>query len=288
MIFKDISLGDKKTINSYLRQSDYQSCEYCFSNLYIWRKSYSTQYAVTDGCIVFKMNYDGKTAYSIPAGAGDKKTVISKIADIMLPGDRLVWLTDNNVEMVKDEFSDVFEICFNENNSEYIYLSSDLISLHGRKFHTKRNHIHSFINDNPDFKYAPLTDDNLTDCYNLYLKWREEKDGLYEEDPTALEECIKHFKDLDLIGGYLFSDKGMCAFTMGTRLNSNTFVTHVEKGLDACDGAYAVINNLFAKQIGEGYMFINREDDLGIPGLRQSKLSYHPVYILKKYDAVKK
>ena len=90
---------------------------------------------------------------------------------------------------------------------------------------------------------------------------------------------------MGLFGGLLRCSDGVCAFTAGRPLNSDTFVIHIEKGLDAADGVYSVINNLFAKYACAGYSYINREDDIGIEGLRKSKLSYHPAYLIERFSA---
>lgn len=286
--FKKLSLEDKPVIDEYLKQSDYQSCEYTFSNLFIWRKFYNTSFAEFCGCIVFRIEQDGLITYSYPAGNGDKKKVLEALMK-QVENLSICWLTDETKSELENMFPDRFVITEQREYAEYIYNAAELIELKGKKYHAKRNHISKFRrNAENNHQFVFFSDDNIEYCKKLYKEWLAEKDGSYEDEETALMECLENYKELGLQGAMIQSTEGICAFTIGGRLNSNTFVVHVEKGLDACDGAYAVINNYFATEAAAGYEFINREDDLGIEGLRKSKMSYYPAYLINKYSAVLK
>lgn len=284
--FKKLGLEDKPVIDGYLAQSDYQSCEYTFSNLFIWRKYYNTSYAEVCGCVIFRTEQDNMVTYSYPAGNGNKKQALELVIAQAEDGFSIGWLTDETKAEFISFFPDKFEITEQREYAEYIYNASDLIELKGKKYHAKRNHISKFRrNSDANHQFVFFNDENTEYCKKLYNEWLSGKEGSYQEEETALMECLENYKELGLQGAMIMNSEGICAFTVGGRLNSNTFVVHVEKGLDACDGAYAVINNYFAAEAASGYEYINREDDLGIEGLRKSKMSYYPAYLINKYSA---
>ena len=283
--FKELSLQDKPLIDEYLKQSDYQSCEYTFSNLFIWRKYYNTVFAFLFGCVVFRTKQGGVYTYSYPAGNGDKRKAIEAVIENEHNA-VIGWLTDSTREELENMFPGKFGFTEQREYAEYIYNAADLIELKGKKYHAKRNHISKFTrNSDAHHQFLFFDDENTEYCKKLYREWLSQKEGSFADEETALMECLENYKELGLQGAMIKNKEGICAFTIGGRLNSNTFVVHVEKGLDACDGAYAVINNYFASRAAVGFEFINREDDLGIEGLRKSKMSYYPVYLLNKYVA---
>ncbi len=284
--FKKLALEDKPEIDKYLNQSDYQSCEYTFSNLFIWRKLYNTSYAVINGCIIFRIEQGGTVTYSYPAGNGNKKEAIKALWELQNDKLTLCWLTDATKAELSEMFPDSFGFTEQREYAEYIYNAKDLIELKGKKYHAKRNHISKFRrNATSGHEFVFFNDTNIVYCKKLYKEWLSQKEGAYAEEEQALMECLENYKELGLCGAMILNSEGICAFTIGGRLNSNTFVVHVEKGLDACDGAYAVINNYFAAQAAADYEYINREDDLGLEGLRKSKMSYYPAYLINKYTA---
>ena len=172
-----------------------------------------------------------------------------------------------------------------------LYLpEEDLTSLKGKKFQSKRNHINNFKKQNPDYEYLPITPDLVPHCLRLEHKWFKANDPESEGDDLTYERrsltfALQNFEALGLTGGAIRVGTEIVAFTFGSPINHNTFGVHVEKADTSIDGAYAMINYEFANRIPEQYIYINREEDLGIEGLRKAKLSYQPVTILEKYMA---
>ena len=118
-----------------------------------------------------------------------------------------------------------------------------------------------------------------------------EKDTLNENirnERRALTYALHHFEELDLTGAVISVDGKIAAFTFGAPISHNTFGVHYEKADINIDGIYSAINQEFASHLPEQYIYLNREEDLGIPGLRQAKLSYHPVLLLEKTKAIKR
>lgn len=175
---------------------------------------------------------------------------------------------------------------------DYIYLREDLATLRGKKYQSKRNHINNFKKQY-SYEYVPITPDIVPQCLKLECKWYKANNGDNDEEELnderrSLTYALHHFDSLSLIGGALRVDNEIIAFSFGAPINHNTFGVHVEKADVNFDGAYTVINQEFASHLPEQYTYVNREEDLGIPGLRQAKLSYQPTILLEKSAAIKK
>ena len=167
-------------------------------------------------------------------------------------------------------FPDRFNFVSDRDYADYIYLRSDLSTLKGKKFQSKRNHLNKFRSNYPNYTYKPLTSDLIPACLEL---------------ETSMTAALQHLEQLDVIGGVLYVEDEIVAFTFGAPINQTTFDTCVEKANTAVEGAYAMINYEFANHIPSQYIYINREEDLGLEGLRKAKLSYQPEVILEKYMA---
>ncbi len=169
-----------------------------------------------------------------------------------------------------------------------MYEADKLISLAGKKLHGKRNHINRFKEANPDWLYEPITTENVEDCFQMALKWREEMQCEYDvekrDEMCVTLNALRLMEELELQGGLLRSEPGgeVIAFTIGEPLNPDTFVVHIEKAFAEIQGAYPMINQQFAEHAAAEYRYVNREEDTGAEGLRKAKLSYRPVFLVEK------
>ena len=290
--FKDITVEDKDTITSFTMNSCRRNCDLSFSNLCSWRFMYNTKFAVIDNFLVFKFWLHGRVSYMMPVGQGDpEKELIEKlIEDSQLEGEplRLMGVCQGMKKRLNDILPGKFEFTTNRDYSDYIYLRSDLATLTGKKFQSKRNHINRFKKEYT-YKYVPITPDRVQECLYLEAEWCKAND-CDKQDGTGNERqaivfALEHFEDLGLSGGILYANDKIVAFTFGMPINKETFGVHVEKADTTVDGAYAMINFEFANHIPETFTYINREEDLGIEGLRKAKLSYQPETILEKFVA---
>ncbi|MGE0017744.1 MAG: DUF2156 domain-containing protein [Bacteroides sp.] len=290
--FKDITVEDKDTITSFTMNSCRRNCDLSFSNLCSWRFMYNTKFAVIDNFLVFKFWLHGRVSYMMPVGQGDpEKELIEKlIEDSQLEGEplRLMGVCQGMKKRLNDILPGKFEFTTNRDYSDYIYLRSDLATLTGKKFQSKRNHINRFKKEYT-YKYVPITPDRIQECLYLEAEWCKAND-CDKQDGTGNERqaivfALEHFEELGLSGGILYANDKIVAFTFGMPINKETFGVHVEKADTTVDGAYAMINFEFANHIPETFTYINREEDLGIEGLRKAKLSYQPETILEKFVA---
>ena len=283
--FKDITLADKDTITSFTMKSDRRNCDLSFSNLCSWRFLYDTQFAVVDNFLVFKFWAGEQLAYMMPVGTGDLKAVLWELIEDARKENQhfcMLGVCSNMRADLEAILPEQFTFTEDRDYADYIYLRSDLSTLKGKKFQAKRNHINRFRNTYPDYEYTPITPDRIQECLDLEAEWCkvnncDQQEGTGNER-RALIYALHNFEALGLTGGILH-------VTFGMPINHETFGVHVEKADTSIEGAYAMINYEFANRIPEQYIYINREEDLGIEGLRKAKLSYQPATILEKYMA---
>jgi hypothetical protein len=166
---------------------------------------------------------------------------------------------------------------------DYVYNTDDLIYLNGKRFHAKRNHINKF-NSLYNYKYQNLEQAHIPACLELLAAWQTEcgfTDSLAIDD-RANREALANFEQIKMTGGCLFVDGKLSAFSLGQPINDEIYAIHAEKALYRYEGVYSKINQLFAERNCLGYKYINREDDMGLEGLRKAKMSYNPVFLLNK------
>ncbi|MDH6533578.1 DUF2156 domain-containing protein [Parabacteroides sp. 52] len=297
LVFKPITLNDKERITSFTMPGEYRNCDFSFANMCSWRFLYDSEFAIMDGFLLIRFRIEEKKrlAYMMPIGKGNLKAVIDLLEeDALENGHPLLLLgitQDAQKELEKVSPGD-FVYIPERDYSDYIYMREDLATLVGKKYQAKRNHVNKF-KKSYTYKYMPITPELVPFCLELERKWykanRTEEDvEELTDERRSLTYALHHFDELGLIGGGICVDEQIVAFSFGAPVNHNTFAVHIEKADVHYEGAYAAINQEFASHLPEKYIYINREEDLGIPGLRQAKLSYHPVEILEKSTTVKK
>ncbi len=294
LIFKSLELKDRDIINSYLRQQNYRASDLCFTNLYCWGRKFDTQFAITDDWLFirFKDN-NGRNSYLKPIGAGVLKEAVDLIQEDHSSFDspfQMRGLTKQMIEEIEKAMPGQFDYKLNRSVSDYIYTTEKLIHLKGKKLQSKRNHINRFKREN-DWKYHSLTGNRalVEECKEMLDKWmemnKEEKDPSLVYDDFATTLMLDNFEYFNLKGGLICVDNEIAAFSIGELLTEDTMVVHVEKAFTSIHGAYTIINQQFVENEASGFLYVNREEDMGIDNLRQAKLSYQPDILLEKYNA---
>lgn len=292
LTFRDLTLADRRTVESYTLRADTRNCDLAFANMFCWRDVYRPQLAVADGFLLikFRVGGSGRVGYMQPLGDGDFSSVVPLLAaDARSHGQRLriIGLTAEGCAAVRrcGEFAFVSRRA----EEDYIYRAADLRTLAGRRYQPKRNHINRFV-QSYDYRYAALEPSMFDECMRLEGVWRSEHtssgDDALTAEQQAMQEAFAHFGELGLRGGCIYVGDRMVAFTYGSAIDRRTFCIHIEKADTCYEGAFTMINRLFAESLPESFEWINREEDLGLPGLRRSKLSYHPAQLLHKYTAL--
>ena len=287
--FRKPELNDRILIQSYFNKYPSRSCERTFANAYLWSRHYKATFAIVHNTLVFRSNLEGES-FSYPLGeTGDVKAAIDWIMAYTKEKNMPFFLynvTQCQWEQFYEWYGDSFEIEFNRDVADYVYEREKLATLSGKKLHSKRNHINRFKEMNPNWTYESMSEDNLEDCFQMALRWRQEN-GCDGDCGKMAEMCVtlnslRLFKELELVGGVLRMDGEIVAFTIGEAVTEDTFVVHIEKAYADIQGAYPMINQQFVINECQDYQYVNREDDTGSEGLRKAKLSYRPAFLVEK------
>ncbi|MDR1674781.1 MAG: phosphatidylglycerol lysyltransferase domain-containing protein [Oscillospiraceae bacterium] len=293
MDFREIDISDRPWVTELLARSDFMGCEYSFANNMAWRRlSNSKICRYKDFYLV--MSVRGKEMYfPFPAGSGDYRDVLEAIRIYAFDGGCrpvITGVTHKNLPVFEKYYGKRYRAELFDGYGDYIYNAADLTDLPGKNYQKKRNHLKKFL---PlDWEFKPIeTYEDMSRCIAFGAKRYNEKDSVlngsgnssHTAEQFAIHTFFENFHKLQLKGGMLFVSGELAAFTVGERLNSNTFCVHIEKADTKFPGVYAAINNKFAQFAAAGYTYINREEDLGIEGLRKAKRSYFPAFILHKH-----
>lgn len=284
---RDIVLSDREWVIPLLEKSDFMGCEYSFANNMAWRRLSDTKICHYKDFYISCSFDNGHPVFTFPAGEGDYKDLFRKLketSEAMGYPLAVSSICSHKLPVFEELFSNGFEVEKNEDSFDYIYNALDLIELKGKKYHQKRNHLTKFYQNN--WSFEPITKENQDECIEFSVHSYNEKQG-YDDWSSVTEQYAIHtfftyFDELKLKGGILRVDGKIQGFTIGEKLNSNTFCVHIEKANSEIQGAYAALNREFAAYAASDCTYINREEDLGIEGLRKSKRSYYPCFLLEK------
>ncbi len=283
--FRSIKLEDKPLLESFLKNSKEVSCENTFVNLYVWQKAYNNKIAISGDTLFIRYGDEGDESYRFPIG-GDFEKGLKMIIDHCEEKSPTFWNPINEeFSSLPKWFTEKYDMLPARDSFDYIYLTSDLAELSGKKYHSKRNHISAF-SKKYNWRYEEITPENTEKIMECAKEWYSQNEDRLDRFALCEQEGIytvlQNTKSLDVTGGAIFIEDKAVAFTLGCPINDSIFDIFAEKALPEFSGAYAVINNEFAKRL-LSYKYLNREDDMGLEGLRRAKLSYRPNVILEKY-----
>lgn len=281
-------------LHDVLYSAGRQGCEYSFANLYLWGRQ---QVAMVAGWLVVFSHFRGRSVYMYPVGAGDPSPILEALrADARSRGIpfRVFGLTRAETELMEALYPGEFHFSPNRDSFDYIYDIDRLAELKGKKLQQKRNHVNRFLREHPDWYTEPITKDNLPACRNFVENWFTQRlleypHGDFKMEQVALERAFRHFDAMGMEGLLLYADGQVVAMTLGNNLSPDTWDVNFEKADPKAEGAYPTINREYARYIRAAHpeiRWLNREDDMGIAGLRKAKESYHPDILLEKYTAV--
>lgn len=294
--FKEITIEDREILNPYFDLVDYEACEYNFNTLYMWQHAYKTAYHIGDNFAVLVGEYEGEVFSILPLA---KKEDLPKVIDFVLNyfekiEEKLFFrgITEEVVDYLKEQYGDRFEYVAERDIFDYVYDGEILRTLKGRKNSKKRNHINYFLSEYEGrFEYRLLGKNDFNNCRQLLDDWainKEENNNIEEgmdDERFGIEKLFKNYDEicdrLKIAGIYI--DGKLEAFTMGELINDNMALIHIEKANPEIRGLYPYINQQFLVHEFPNVEFVNREEDMGIEGLRKAKLSYHPCKFVEKY-----
>ena len=283
MTFHPLTLSDREAMQAVTLHSGRRNCNNTFANLWGWQFWYQTEVCVLENAVVLRYTFNGQRAYMVCTSEELQLELIEALLDDSNGDLTLVGLEDSQVAQFNNVLPNVsVSVESSRDQYDYIYRRTDLATLHGKHLDAKRNHIHRFLSEHPDFEYRHITPELFDECRRLTEIWQKDKESseTIDVEREVMETIFSNWDALGMIGGSIFVNGSMVAFTYGSAVTTDTFDVCVEKADRNVKGAFAIINQQFAEHLPETYIYLNREEDMGIPGLRKSKLSYHPEILL--------
>ena len=258
---KRITIKDKDIFKKYYNNID--ASIYNFTNLFMWSGEDSIVYFEEDGFIVPVFQF-GKTPPTVlfPVGEGDFRLCVLKVCE--------------------------FEFVPNRNAADYVYEVEKMITHSGKKLHSKKNHLNYFLK-NYNFEYRTLSENDMDECKALFDMWQAQKEEdlkLIAESKEATYKVLDNFKELGVKGGGIWLDDKLIAFSIGEQITENMALIHLEVADSSYRGAFNAINQKFCENEWKDLKYVNREEDMGIEGLRKAKTAYNPVFLIDRYNAV--
>lgn len=291
--FHHPTLADRDWMQPYYHAAGYRGCEASFVNMYLWGRGYGEIAQVGDYLVQF-IKYNGIKYYAYPAGKGDLRYVIDQLIEDAAYYNhpmRMLCVDCNRRQELDALYPGQFRFTENRNAFDYLYDINRLADLGGKKLQSKRNHCNRFEQNHPDWTVEPITAETLPLCRAMAEDWYAQYDGETSDEhdfrieKIALGRAFDDYNALGMEGLLLRAEGQVMAFTMGHHIQTDTFDVNFEKAYAHIQGAYPIINREFARYIRSKYpevVYLNREDDMGLPGLRKAKESYHPDLLLCK------
>ncbi len=293
--FKPITRDDLAPIQPFLCRQDYRTCDFSIGGLYMWVDFFGYEYAIAHDTLFIKGSEEGnlqKVAFAIPVGSQPMHEAI-EVLRAYASAHQLPCILSAVPQPAAEAIAQLYDVEITELPAwgDYLYAANDLATLSGKRFQKKRNRVNKFKSSYPDHQYETISPKNLPEViafFKQYCQDNQKDSPLFYYEESKVAEVLLEYEALPFEGGALRVDGKIVAFTMGEVID-DTLIVHIEKGDKEFAGIYEAINQFYAASMVKRYphvKYINREDDAGDPGLREAKLSYNPITILKKYNIV--
>ncbi len=296
--FESPQFEDRQWVQPLLAAEASPACEYNFANIYLWSRAYPQKIARLGDRLLVQIQGALGLCYLYPAGSGPLSSAVDTLANHAAANGvplTLVCVTEDQRAALEAACPGRFAFEEDRGGFDYLYDVNRLADLPGKKLHAKRNHIRRFDEQFPDWLLEDITPANVPECVELERQWaaiRQEESGedgsTVSEETIALIEALYHMDKLGLEGALIRADGSPVAFSLGGFITPEVFDVNFEKSFGDIQGAYPAINRELARLIRSRHpqvTWFNREDDMGLEGLRKAKLSYYPDILLTKYTA---
>lgn len=287
---RPLERADREVLHGLLAALGPQQSEFTFTNLLIWRDAYQLRLArVGEAIAIFSWRADPEDSFVFPPiGPGAEARVVRRCLDHLSEqghASRMARATAEDLQRLGIT-EEEFEIASDRDQWDYVYRVQDLIELRGNRYHKKRNHLEQFAKQH-QFTYRPLTAELAPACIELQDQWCDEKHcdlvATLRSENRAVKESLQQYVPLGITGGCIEVDGRIEAFALGELLNPETVVIHIEKANAAFHGLYQVVNQQYLENSWPHLPYVNREQDMGVTGLRKAKESYHPHHMVEKF-----
>lgn len=265
------------------------TCDMVFGTTFFWRGFYNTKYAILGDTLILQITNGGIEMYSSPLGNGDFDNALQAIKEyVHSRGNALYFCFVPEFDL--HFFYDNYDIVFSTEEPDwydYVYDKANLSDFPGRKYHRQKNHCNKYLKTNPNARFITINSENAAKVKEYAAEWHgafSDTSDMSAAEFTAVADLLDNWDDNPCLGGgFIESDGNIHGFTIGEIVGDTVYV-HVEKADHTVNGAYQFLSSEYLRSItDENVIFVNREEDMGIEGLRKSKQSLHPEKLLKKY-----
>lgn len=289
-----IGPDDKPWIDRQCAAENSRSADFNYASMYVWDGRYRQHVAELGGRMLVRLGYGEGAMFAFPIGTGELAPVIGamrEIADAERQPLVIRGVTEENRLLLERELPGLFSFTEDSARFDYLYLAEKLATYSGKALHGKKNHCNRFEAEN-DWRFVPLTPELIPACTEMLSQWRldnaERLDASVAYEQDALLKSLEHYDELGFEGGVLFTGDTILGFSFGVMTSDDTFDVLFEKAVISVRGAYPMVCRELTRMVLRLHpevLYMNREDDLGLEALRESKLSYKPEFLLKKYTA---
>jgi len=288
---KPVTIESKAIFDSYFKNAVFFNSEFTFTNMFIWQKPYNIRYAEIDGNLcIFSKHGENPESVNLTTMSGDVSSAVTKILDYFQQSNQSPVLRifgKHQKERMKELFPEKFHYEKDIDSADYVYKTENLIVLPGSRYHQKRNHINKF-KTLYDYEYRSMTPEYREDCRKLFAHWcklKQDSVSNIDEQLEAVNKLLDNWENLDISGGCLTVDGKLIAFSFGEILcqQESVVVIHLEHADTNFHGSFPMMNQQFLVHQWSAFQYVNREEDMGLEGLRKAKKSYHPSFLTDKY-----
>ena len=285
MEFNKLTLADIETLRPFFNENPSRICDRTIGGTFMWRDYHNTSYTIVDGILYLNMT-SPNIAFAPPRGQGVGRDEYQRILDHNGGGSALLCsVSEDDLDDILKLFPDSI-VKTDRAWSDYLYLSEDIVNLAGRRYSGQRNHINRFKRETDVWSFKRITGDILpqaTAFIEKYLREHTKNSQAYDQGNKKTLEALNNLELYGVVGGALYVEDEIIGLSLGEIVGDTLFI-HAEKAEIEHHGSYPMLVNQFAKTFAtDGVVYINREEDDGVEGLRTSKLSYHPTALLNKY-----
>ena len=297
-------------LNEFLSNIPPYFTEHSFTTLLAWQKSHNFEFAIESEVLYLKTTYNGMTSFFPPvlkmtkpqsdtpwepvcvsdeykAKYKEALETLKNYSEQVNTDFILSEVGETDLPLIEELLPDYFEIEEDRDNANYIYHVQDLSELKGKSYHSRRNHLNAFKRKYPNYQYLSLTAELVVQCQKLVEQWLENNPNgsktTIEQELTALNVLFNNFCHLGLKGSCIMIDDKIEAFAIGEPLSNQICAILIEKANTEFRGLYPAINQMFLQDAWQDYKYVNRAEDMGLPGLRKTKLDYLPCHLAMKY-----
>ena len=273
-------------LKEYLTRYPRENCDYTITNIISWGQIYRNHFLIWQDNLVI---YNPKYQYiCFPLGdnfsEADLADLVRRFREVF-PKAELILVPEEYIA-THPKLTEYFSLTDDRSWADYVYEIDKLVKLSGKKLAKKKNLVSQFVRSYPEYKVLPITSDKADVLMAFTHKWRRERgaEGIYlMTEIKAIENTLKMWDTLPAEGIIICLNNNIAAYSIFSQQTENMVTEHFEKYNPDLKGSAQLVNWETARYLQDRYKYMNREQDIGLEGLRQAKLSYEPEYMVKFY-----